>query len=161
MPSERGAALADEFAAANADAIAFVQSCSEDEWRAAVPGEDWSVGVVLHHIAEGHGQASRWLQAMSNGEGVTETAEDVDRANASHAVRAGSVDPVETVLLLEVRGAELVALLRRLDDQQLDRRAPFGPAGGEVFPCVDLAAVATRHTREHLEHARNALARQD
>lgn len=161
MPSEHGAALADEFAAANADAIAFVQSCSEEEWRAVVPGENWSVGVVLHHIAEGHGQTSRWLQAMSSGRGVTETAEDIDRANAAHAVRAGAVDPVETVLLLEVRGAELVALLRRLDDEQLDRRAPFGPAGGQVFPCADLAPVATRHTREHLAHARRVLQRQD
>ena len=89
MPSERGAALADDFAAANADAIAFGRSCSEEEWRAVVPGEDWSVGVVLHHIAEGHGQTSRWLQAMSSGRGVTETAEDIDRANAAHAVRAG------------------------------------------------------------------------
>ena len=59
--------------------------------EAAVPGEDWPVGVVLHHIAEGHGQASRWLQAMSSGEGVPETAEDIDRANAAHAVRAESV----------------------------------------------------------------------
>ena len=84
-------------------------------------GEDWPVGVVLHHIAEGHGQASRWLQAMSNGEAVPDTAEDIDRANAAHAVRAESVDPVETVALLEIRGRELEALLRRLDDEQLDR----------------------------------------
>ena len=161
MSSERGAILGDDFAAANADAIAFARSCSEEEWRVAVPGEDWSVGVVLHHIAEGHGQASRWLQAMSNGEAVPDTADDIDRANAAHAVRAESVDPVETVALLEIRGRELEALLRRLDDEQLDRTAPFGPAGGQVFLCADLAPVTARHTREHLAHARGALGRQD
>jgi len=161
MPSERGVALADDFAVANADAIAFARSCSAEEWRVAVPGEDWSVGVVLHHIAEGHGQSSRWLQAISNGEAVPETAEDIDRANAAHAVRAESVDPVETIALLEIRGRELEALLRRLDDEQLDRTAPFGPAGGQVFPCADLAPVTAGHTREHLAHARSALGRQD
>jgi hypothetical protein len=160
MASERGAALAADFAAANAEVIAFVQSCSEDDWRAAVPGEEWSVGVVLHHIAEGHGQATRWLQGMRSGRGVTETAEDIDRANAAHAVRAGSVDPVETIALLEMRGAELETLLRQLDDEQLDRTAPFGPAGGQVFPCAEVAPVAAGHARGHLAHAREALQRQ-
>jgi hypothetical protein len=161
MASERATQLADDFAAANAEVIAFARSCSQDEWRTSVAGEDWPVGIVLHHIAEGHGQASRWLQAMSSGEGVPDTAEDIDRANAAHAVRAESVDPVETVALLEIRGRELEALLRRLDDEQLDRSAPFGPAGGQVFPCADLAPVTARHAREHLAHARRALGRQD
>ena len=161
MASERGAALADDFAAANAEAIAFASGCSADEWGTPVPGENWSVGVVLHHIAEGHGQTSRWLQAMSNGQAVTDTAQDVDRANAAHALRAGAVGPDETIVLLEVRGAELEALLRRLDDEQLERTAPFGPAGGQVFASVDLAPVAARHAREHLGHARDALRAQD
>jgi hypothetical protein len=161
MASERGAALAADFAAANAEAIAFVEHCNEDEWRVAVPEEGWSVGVVLHHIAEGYGQATRWLQAMRSGRGVTETAADIDRANAAHAVRAGSVDPVETIALLEMRGAELETLLRQLSDEQLDRTAAFGPAGGQVLPCAELAPVAASHTREHLAHARDALGRQD
>jgi DinB superfamily len=159
MPSERGAALADDFGDANADAIAFARSCPEVEWAVSVPGEEWSVGVVLHHIAEGHGQSARWLRAMSGGQAVTETAADIDRANAAHAVQAGSVGPAETIALLTERGAQLEALLRRLDDDQLDRVAPFGPAGGEIFAAADLAPVAARHTREHLAHARGALHR--
>lgn len=157
MPSERGAALADDFRAANADAIAFARRCREDEWAVSVPGEDWSVGVVLHHIAEGHGQSARWLRAMCSGQGVTDSAADIDRANAAHAEQAGSVGPAETIALLSERGAELEALLRLLDDDQLDRAAPFGPAGGQVFPAAELAPVAARHTREHLAHARSAL----
>ncbi len=90
MPSERGAALADDFGAANAEAIAFARRCGAEEWSAAVPGENWSVGVVLHHIAEGHGQTARWLRAMSRGQGVPDTAADIDRANAAHA--RGGVD---------------------------------------------------------------------
>jgi hypothetical protein len=157
MPSERAAALADDFAAANAEAIAFARSCGEDEWAIAVPGENWSVGVVLHHIAEGHGQATRWLRAMSSGQAVPETADDIDRANAAHAARAASVGPAETLAVLSARGAALEALLRHLDDEQLDRVAPFGPAGGQVFAAVELAPVAARHTREHVAHAREAV----
>ena len=62
----------------------------------------------------------------------------------------------ETVALLEENGARLEALLRSLSDEELDRAAPFGPAGGRLLPTGALAAVAARHAREHLAHAREA-----
>ena len=70
----------------------------------------------------------------------------------------GSVTPAETAALLRARGARLEAALRALSDEELDRRAPFGPAGGRSLPTVDLAAVPARHTAEHLSHARAAVA---
>ena len=111
MASERASELADDFAGANAEAIAFARSCSEAEWALPVPGEGWTVGVVLHHIAEGHSHAYHWLRAMASGEGVTETAEDIDRANAEHAVRAEDAGSAETVALLEEKGARLEQML--------------------------------------------------
>ena len=157
MASERAAALADDFAAANADALRFTRSCSETEWALTVPGEGWTVGVVLHHIAEGHAHGARWVREMATGEGVTESAADIDRANAAHAVREEAVGRAETVTLLELNGGRLEAVLRALSDQELDRTAPFGPAGGTALPAADLAAVAARHTREHLAHVAKAV----
>ena len=74
-------------------------------------------------------------------------------------MRAEAVGPAETVALLEVNGVVLAEALRGLSDEELDRTAPFGPAGGRRLPTVDLAAVAARHTREHLAHARGAVGR--
>ena len=54
MTSERSERLADDFAVVNAEAVAFARSCPVAAWQAPVPGEEWTVGVVLHHIAEGH-----------------------------------------------------------------------------------------------------------
>jgi DinB family protein len=158
MASERATVLADDFAAANADALVFARGCTDGVWALSVPGEGWSIGVVLHHIAEGQAHAARWLEGMAGGEGVAETAEDIDRANAEHAVRAEAVGPAETLALLGVNGKLLEEALRRLSDEDLDRTAPFGPAGGRQLPTGDLAAVAARHTREHLAHARAAVA---
>jgi DinB family protein len=158
MASERAAALADDFVAANAEAVTFARSCNEDAWRRPVPGEEWTVGVVVHHIAESHDSGARWLAGMARGDGVPDTAEEIDRVNAAHAVRAASATPAETVALLVDRGDRLEALLRALSDDELDRSAPFGPAGGRAFPTTDLAAVPARHTREHLAHARAAVA---
>ncbi len=151
--SERAEALADDFAAANADAIAFVRRCDDDVWARHVAGEEWSVGVVLHHVAEGHDQGVRWLEAMARGDGVTDTAEGIDRTNAAHATRAETATPAETAALLEVNGDRLFRTLRGLSDEELERSAPFGPAGGQALPTEALAAVMARHTREHLAHA--------
>ena len=152
---------ADDFARANAEAVAFVRTCSPDSWARTVPGEDWTVGVVLHHIAESHENSRRWLAAMANGEGVRDTAATIDRANAEHAARAGSMTATEMVALLERNGAVLESLLRGFTDEDLDRTAPFGPAGGPRFSTAELAPVAARHTREHLGHAQLAAAEPD
>jgi hypothetical protein len=158
MASERAVALADDLAAANAEVMAFVRGCTDAEWKTAVPEEGWPVGVVLHHIAVGHGHGVRWLRDMAGGQGVTESAEDIDRENADHAVRMEAVGPDETLALLEQNGAQLEATLRALSDEDLVRTAPFGPAGGRVMPVEALAAVGARHAREHLGHARSAVA---
>jgi len=137
--------------------LGFVRSCSKEQWLLTVPGEGWTVGVVLHHVAEGHAQGRRWLEAMVRGDGVADTAEEIDRINAAHAVRAEGIGTAETLVLLESNGAELETTLRALTDEALDRGAPFGPAGGRVLPTVDLAVVTARHAREHLAHARGAV----
>ena len=104
MPSERAAALADEFAAANDAAIALAESCSESQWRTVVPGEEWTVGVVLHHVAEGHAQGARWLRSMAAGDGVADTGDDIDRHNVTHAEQWSDVSVADTVALLRDNG---------------------------------------------------------
>jgi uncharacterized damage-inducible protein DinB len=156
--AERSDALAADFARANGKALAFARSCTDEQWARTVPGEGWTVGVVLHHIAEGHAHGVRWLGEMANGRGVTDTAEEIDQDNAAHAARAGAVGRNETVALLQTNGVRLEETLRGLSDEDLDRSAPFGPAGGRSFPTGELAAVPTRHTLEHLSHAMDAVA---
>lgn len=158
-PTSSGAAteLADDFAAANAEVIAFAASCSGEQWLTVVPGEDWAVGVVLHHVAEGHAQAVRWLRSMARGEAVTDTSDDIDSHNEEHAERCAGIAAAETVALLEEKGAQLEALLRRFTDEELEQTAPFGPAGGRPLPVSQLAAVAASHARGHLDHAREAV----
>ena len=158
MGSERSEALAADFVRANDRALAFARSCTDEQWGRNVPGEGWTVGVVLHHIAEGHAHGVRWLSDMASGRGVAETADEIDRDNAAHAARARSVEQDETVALLQTNGARLEQTLRGLSDEDLDRSAPFGPAGGRLFPTGELAAVPARHTLEHLSHAMGAVA---
>ena len=119
-----------------------------------MPGEEWTVGVLVHHVAESYALSERWLRTMSDGAPVTETGSDLDESNAEHARRAAQVTVAAAPSLLVVNGARLEATLRMLTDEELDRSAEFGPAGGRALPTAQIAAVAARHPREHLSHAR-------
>jgi DinB family protein len=158
MTSARATALADEFAGANEAAITFARSCSDDQWRTVVPGEDWPVGVVLHHIAQGHAQGVSWLTTMVAGESVTDTDEDIDAHNLTHAEQYAGVGVAETVALLEENGRKVETFIRQLGDEDLDRTAPFGPAEGQAFPVEQLVAASYRHALSHLAHAQEAVA---
>jgi hypothetical protein len=158
MPSERAASLADALAAVNAESITFAESCTDTQWHTVVPGEGWPVGVVLHHIAEGHANGLKWLEAMASGMPVTDSGPDIDEWNVEHAARCADVGVVETVALLTQNGARVEAAIRRLTDDELDQTAPFGPAGGRALPAEQMAAVTAQHARGHLDHAREAVA---
>jgi hypothetical protein len=153
-----GPELADDFAAANAEVIAFARACSAAQWQTLVPGEEWSVGVVIHHIAEGYAQGLRWLTAMVRGEPVVDTTDDIDLRNLEHTDRVWDCTVAGTVALLEANGAQTESVLRNLSAENLSQTAPFGPAGGQVLPAGAFAAVCAGHARGHLAHARAAAA---
>src|SRR2546422_11671338 len=60
-------AIAEEIVDANAEFIAFVEGCSDDEWRAICRAEKWRVGVVAPHVAWGDERAAQWVNAIRGG----------------------------------------------------------------------------------------------
>src|SRR2546426_12258107 len=60
-------AMAEEIVDANAEFIAFVEGCSNEEWRAICRAGKWRVGVVAHHVAWGHERAARGINAIRRG----------------------------------------------------------------------------------------------
>ncbi|HLN04793.1 MAG TPA: DinB family protein [Acidimicrobiales bacterium] len=149
---------ADALEAANEELISFADSCSEQQWRTLVPGENWSVGVLVHHCAVGHEVAASWLREMVESGVVAVTPEDLDATNASHAAQFADIDIAETVTLLRRNGESAASYLRTLTDEQLDREGEFGPAGGGMFRVDRFAGAFARHPLTHLGHARDALA---
>ena len=97
-----------------------------------------------------------WIRDALEGRDISTTAAEIDTANAKHAEAFAGVGVNEAVALLRDRGSEAVSLLRSLDADAGDARTYHGPAGREV--CLDdIAAMASRHPRIHLEHAKAAL----
>jgi hypothetical protein len=143
-----GEELAGRFEEANAEIVSFAESCTHDQWCTLVPGEEWPVGVLMHHVAQGHELVAGWVRTVVDGGDVTATADGVDESNARHARDCANVGVAETA-----------AFFRSLDDGQLGRSGAFGPAQGASFTAEELAGAAERHVHSHLASARAALGR--
>ena len=124
-------------------------------WTRTVPGEDWSVGVVLHHIAEGaREQPGAGFWPWPAGRAWATGGRGSTRPNAAHTRPGRGPRPRARRSRSSKRtGPGWSPSSAACSDDDLDRTAPFGPAGGRPFTTGDLAAVAARHTREHLAHA--------
>jgi hypothetical protein len=151
--------LAGDLDAANEDALAFAGDCSLDEWVTIVPGEQWPVAVVLHHIAVGHELMLGWLDRLLLGEAISGSSGDIDEANALHAAEYSDAVVQDTIDLLRAKGAKAVAAIAALSEEELGRSGPFGPAEGRPMTVAQLSAVATRHVRGHLDSAMTAVGR--
>ena len=156
-PNTEADRIARDFEEANADAIAFAEGCTDGQWSAMVAGEDWPVGVVLHHIATGHEQMLGWLGRARGGEEISKTAAEIDADNGRHAIDFAGVTPGGTVRELRRHGAALASLIRSLDAAELARSVSFGPAEGREVTTEALASVSARHCRTHLADAREAV----
>jgi hypothetical protein len=155
--SEAAGRLAAEVEVANDEVIAFAEGCSDGQWATMVEGEDWPVGVVVHHIAEGHLQMIDWLGRARRGDPITITASEIDADNARHALEWVGVGRTEAVEQLRRHGAALVALIGDLSPAELTTSVSFGPGNGMEVTAEQLAPVAARHCRTHLAAVRVAL----
>jgi hypothetical protein len=149
--------IAAEFEAANDEAVAFVEMCTDGQWTTMVTGEGWPVGVVMHHIATGHLQMIDWLGHVRRGEAITKTAPEIDADNARHAQDFAGVTRANTAQELRRLGAALALCIRGLSPGELATSVSFGPANGMAVTAEELAPVSARHCQGHLADARSAL----
>lgn len=146
------------FDAVNDDAIALVESCDDEQWRAGCAAECWSAAVVAHHIASVHDEFMPLARAFAAGQTFSpgSAMDQVDRINAEHARAFADVGRAETADALRTNGAALAALLRTIADDALDRTA--GTYGGrEMTVAQVLEWIVIGHAREHLNSLRATL----
>ena len=143
------------FDAVNDEAIALVDGCGDERWRAASAAEGWSAAVVAHHIAAVHGEFMPLARAFAGGETFSpgSSMHDVDRINAEHASEFANAGKAETVEALRTNGASLAQLLRTITDDALDRTA--GTYGGREMTVAQVVEwIIIGHAQEHLASLR-------
>jgi uncharacterized damage-inducible protein DinB len=155
--SERTTALADRFEQANGEIIETVERCSDAQWRAKTSGEGWPVGVVAHHVAEGHKAIAGLVQLIATGQPLPGlTREKLDEMNAEHAKQHANCTKAETLQLLRTAAATAAATIRGLSDDQLERTASvLGGPPMSAQQAIDRILIG--HVHEHLANIKTAV----
>jgi hypothetical protein len=144
------AAHAQAIADARQRLIAFLQRCTDGDWRAApVDGDPRPVGVIADHVADAYEYLGGWISDLMAGQPVEVNTDIVDELNAEHAIDAGAVTPAHVAGHLRSSGDALIALVAGLEPGQLDLD------GGRVRR---LAIIAARHADNHRAEIEAALA---
>ena len=156
----RTAALATQFEAINAETIAAVSACSDEQWQAPTKDDGRKVGVLAHHVGEVNGAFAGIIERLAAGESYTPSVsmEEVDRSNAQHASDYATIGRTETLDVLRANGEAILRALEAIDDETLDRvGGVFGGHEMTVNQVMDWVVIG--HTADHLGTIRNTLGR--
>ena len=152
-----GQDLATEYQETIAEVIAFAEGCSDDDWQTPCPNEERTVGVLFDHVAAGNGDAMGWIESFLAGQPVRITREELQTANAEHALKVAGRPRTETIADLRASSARTAKLIGGLRQDQLEVTQEFGWAGTQDMAWVVAAAI--RHPRIHFQSIRDALGR--
>ena len=149
-------ALAKQFEAKVQEATGVFDRLSDADWKRTA-SEQWTVGVVAHHVAGGHEGISGIIKTVASGKSVPGfTMDMLHDMNAKHAKEFANVSKAETIALHKKNAAAAAAMLRGLGDVALDQRGPV-LAGVPPMSAADLGGVLSGHIDEHLGSIRKTV----
>jgi len=150
--SQRTKELVARLTGFNNEFIAFVDNCSDEEWRKVCSGEGWTVGVVAHHVAAGHFGAIDFIRMIVAGEAMPEiTMEAIDQMNAQHANEHANCTKEEVLGLLRENGSAFAGYLEELSEADLLRTGYLAAIGGDVSAQQLIEMVILQSGGEHLD----------
>jgi hypothetical protein len=160
--NSRAHALADRLAR-GADALAaFASDLSDTEWKARIPNDNRTVGVVVHHVATVYPVELELAQALADGNmimGVTWNV--IHEMNAAHARAHEGATKESTLTLLRNNSTAAAEGVRALTDAQLDRAALVSLYADAPLTCqFMLEDHVVRHSYHHLAAIQAAVGRQ-
>jgi hypothetical protein len=153
----RSEELAERLRAFNNEVIAFVEKCTDEDWRKMCAWEEWTVGVTARHIGAGHYGVVGLAKMIVNGDKLPELTRDqlIQMAN-QHAREHAACTKAEVLDILRKNGESLVAYVAGLDDAALDRTGYLAAVGGELNTQQFLENVIVLSGGEHFANMKTA-----
>lgn len=144
-------ALAKKFEAKAAEATAVLERLTDADWGKTTAAEKWTVGVVAHHIAVSHELLAGLVKALADGKpGPNIPMDAIHAMNAKHAQEHAACTKAETIALHRQKAEAAAAMVRGLDDAELDRSGTV-IAGMPPMSAGQLAGgLLVGHIDEHL-----------
>ena len=138
----------------------LVERLSDAEWKTVTTAEKWPVGVVAHHVAEGHGGIAGLVQTVAQGQSVPNFTMDMIHAmNARHAKEHANTTKVATLELLQTNGAKAAAVVRGLGDADLDRSGTVLTGVPPMSAAQVIEGILINHVNEHMGSIRATIGR--
>jgi hypothetical protein len=159
--SARAHALAERLER-GANALAtFAQGLSASDWRATVPRDGRTMGVIVHHVASMYPIEIDLARRLAAGQPIVGvTWEVIHGINAKHAEEHRDVGKDEALALLRTNSAAAANAIRAFSDAELDSAAPISlnfdaPLTTQFW----IEDHALRHSYHHLARMKGALGR--
>jgi len=132
--SQKAKELVERFNGVSNELISLVEKCSDEDWKKVVSAEEWTVGVVTHHVAEAHfGMLLDFAKNIVAGNALPEVSMDqIDQLNAKHAQDHASCTKEEVLPMLRKNVSSIAEFVNGLEDEDLDKTAHFSLAGRDV-----------------------------
>jgi len=132
--SQKAKELLERFNAINNELISLVEKCPDEDWKKVVSGEEWTLGVVMRHVAGAHfGFLLDLAKNMVEGKPLPEMSMDqIDQMNAKHAQDYANCTKEEVLDMFRKNGASIAEFVNGLNDEDLEKTAHFSLAGSDI-----------------------------
>lgn len=149
--------IATRFEQANAELIATVEACSDDNWSIQCGSDHRSVGIVADHVANGHVMLAKWIQSIAAGQPMSVSMDAIHEANAQHATERAAVTRAEVVDTLRTNGQQAAEIIRSLNEDEIERAIPIAIMGGQEKSAAEMAdMLLIGHISSHTDEIRSA-----
>jgi hypothetical protein len=156
--SQKAKALAGRLQAFSDEVVAFVEGCSEKNWKKTCEKEQWPVGVTARHIGAGHFEAIELARMIVKGEKLPEfTMEQLVAMANEHARQHAACTREEVLEILRRNGAALVGYVSGLSDAELERTGHLALAGGKLTAQQLIEAVILQSGGDHFASMKAAV----
>jgi hypothetical protein len=154
----RAESLAKKYEAKAAEMTATIQKLSDADWKKVTAAEKWPVGVTAHHVAGGHEPISGIVKTLAAGQSISGFSMGMlDEMNAKHAKEFAGCTKPETLALHEKGVKAAAAVVRGLDDSQLDRSGTV-LTGVPPMTCQQaIEGILISHIDDHMSSIRKTV----
>ncbi len=154
----RAESLAKKYEAKAAELTATIQKLSDADWKKVTTAERWPVGVTAHHVAGAHEPISGIVKTLAAGQSIPGfSLAMLDEANAKHAKEFAGCTKAETLALHEKGVKTAAAVVRGLDDSQLDKSGTV-LTGMPPMTCQQaIEGVLINHIDDHMGSIRKTI----
>jgi uncharacterized damage-inducible protein DinB len=156
--SQRAKELSARIQSFGDEVIAFVEKLSDRQWKAVSQWEQWTVGVVARHLGAGHLAFYKFLDMVVQGKETPPlTMDQINAMSNDDARKHADCTKAEALAELRKNGAEFVAYVAGLTDEELDRKGNLPALGGDVSVERILDLVVFQSSRQHFDSMKAAV----